>query len=78
MKISLILFSEIQNDVVKMELTDLSAFTREGFRNYHQDIKNITKVYCSKRFKVTNKELRSLKESYYINLAKEKLNVNFI
>jgi hypothetical protein len=61
-----------------MELQDLSTFTREGYRNYHQSIRNITKQYTSKRFKVTNKELKKLKDSYYIGLAKDKLSVNLL
>jgi DNA-binding NtrC family response regulator len=58
-----------------MEVHDLSNFIREGFRERHQDIKYIAEHYCSKKFKVTNKELKRLKDEYYINLAKDKLNV---
>ena len=42
---------------------------------FHKDVRNILKLYTNKTFKVTNKELRKLKEAYLIELAKDKLNV---
>ncbi len=56
-----------------MEIQDISLFIREGYVNYHQSIKNYIITYNSKAFKVTNKEMKELRDSYYINLAKEKL-----
>jgi hypothetical protein len=38
-------------------------------------VRRIISHYNAKKFKVTNKELKVLKESYYITLAKDKLNV---
>jgi len=48
---------------------------QEYFMGFHKDVRNILKLYTNKTFKVTNKELRKLKEAYLIELAKDKLNV---
>jgi hypothetical protein len=56
-----------------MEIEDVSLFIREEYINYHQNTTNYISTYCSNKFKVTNKEMKQLKDSYYITLAKEKL-----
>ncbi len=56
-----------------MEIEDVSLFIREDYINYHQNTKNYVDTYCTKQFKITNKEMKQLKDSYYITLAKEKL-----
>ncbi len=50
-------------------------FIREEYLNYHKDIKEYIKIYNSKKFRITNKEMKKLKDTYYINLAKDKIAV---
>jgi hypothetical protein len=73
MKTCLFILSEIQNKLVKMEIEDVSLFIREEYINYHQNTNIFINTYSSNKFKVTNKEMKQLKDSYYVTLAKEKL-----
>ena len=58
-----------------MTLEEISLFIREEYSNYHKNIKEYIKIYNSNIYKVTNKEMKNLKDTYYINLAKDKLAV---
>ncbi len=57
----------------------------EGVSNFLRNSSNCTKYHSNKfnvvilyeKFKVINKELRKLRENYYIDLARDKIAVNF-
>ncbi len=73
---------EISNVILKSDIESLGSFLREDFMDYHNNTLKIIKVYNSKKFVVKDKDLNEYRQSYYINIVEEKLNVilfrNFI
>jgi len=70
-KFSLILLYELKDIIIKMDLNSLSKYFRDYYRTLHNDPKKILNLY--EKFKVTNKELSELREQYFLDLAKKKL-----
>jgi hypothetical protein len=72
------LLCQLKDIFLKMDLEKLNGFVKkkDQFINRHHDnMTDFIKLYNSNIFKVKNSELRNLRDEYYINLAKEKLNV---
>lgn len=57
--------------ILKKDLNSLSEYFRDNSRNLHQNVKWIISKY--ENFKVTNKDLNEMREQYFIELAKKKL-----
>lgn len=75
-KICLIFIYELKEELVKRDLEGISVLIKEEIakkNRYHNNYNYSFSLYKNK-FKVRNKQLRILKEEYYINLAKDKLN----
>ena len=76
-KICLIFLYELKDELVKRDLEGISVLIKNDIgkeNKYHLDYNYSFKLYKDK-FKVRNKQLRILKEEYYIILAKKKLDV---
>lgn len=67
----MIFISELKEIILKTDLNSLSKFFRDNNRTLHQNWKWILSLYDN--FKVTNKQLNELREQYFIELAKKKL-----
>jgi hypothetical protein len=70
-KFSLIFISELKETILKTDLNSLSKFFRENNRTLHQNTKKMLSLYDN--FKITNTQLEELREQYFIELAKRKL-----
>ncbi len=68
---------DLRDELLNLDIEGLSKLLRDQdyFMQFHKDTKNILKLYSNKIFKVTNRELKKLKESYLIELAKGKIKV---
>ena len=74
-KICLIFIYELKDELVKRDLEGISVLIKEEIakkNKYHNNFNFSFGLYKNK-FKVRNKQLRILKEEYYIILAKKKL-----
>lgn len=72
-KFSLCILKDLYPQIIKMDLNAISVFFREKSRTLH---KNFQKLYkYSLEFKVTNKELKVLREDFFLNQVKKKLDV---
>ena len=74
-KVCLIFIYELKHELVKRDLEGISVLIKDEVakkHKYHQNYNYSFSLYKDK-FKVKNKQLRILKEEYYINLAKKKL-----
>ncbi len=59
--------------MINLDLEGVSDLLRGDHMQFHGGKLNIAILY--EKFKVSNKDLRKLREGYYIDLAKEKLTV---
>ena len=71
-KICLIMIYELKDQLLKCDLGGLSNLLKEDTLKYHNNYMNSFNLY-NKVFKVTNEQLNSLKNEYFIDLAKKKL-----
>ena len=70
-KVCLIIMNELKNELIKCDLESLTSLIKEN--NYKiNNFNNSINLYKNK-FKVTNKQLRQLKNEYYADLVKKKL-----
>jgi hypothetical protein len=56
-----------------MDIEQISKMLRDESCNYHKNLSKLFEIYLQKKFIVTNRELKRLRENYYIDLAKHKL-----
>jgi len=70
---------DLETELLQLDIEGVSQLFREqeNFIKFHSDINSLLNLYIDRKFVVKNKELRKLKESYYVELAKEKIKVNF-
>ena len=76
-KICLIFIYELKDELIKRDMEGISVLIKNDIGKedkYHINYNNSFKLYKDK-FKVKNKQLRILKEEYYIILAKKKLDI---
>ena len=76
-KVCLIFIYELKDELVKRDIEGISVLIKDEVakkHKYHQNYNYSFSLYKDK-FKVKNKQLRILKEEYYINLAKKKLDI---
>ena len=73
-KFALIFLQDLQSVLLNIDLESLSDFLRSDYLNYHKNNRLLYKHYLE--FKVTNKDLKIIRDKYYVDLAKEKLSVN--
>ena len=76
-KICLIFIYELKNELIKRDMEGISVLIKNDIGKedkYHINYNTSFKLYKDK-FKVKNKQLRILKEEYYIMLAKKKLDL---
>ena len=76
-KICLIFIYELKDELVKRDMEGISVLIKNDIGKedkYHVNYNYSFKLYKDK-FKVKNKQLRILKEEYYISLAKKKLDL---
>ena len=71
-KICLIMIYELKDQLLKCDLGGLSNLLKEDTLKYHNNYINSFNLY-NKVFKVTNEQLNNLKNEYFIDLAKKKL-----
>ena len=62
---------ELKEIILKTDLNSLSKFFRDNNRTLHKNWKHILSLYDN--FKVTNTQLQQIREQYFIDLAKKKL-----
>ena len=77
-KICLIFIYELKDELIKRDMEGISVLIKNDIGKedkYHLNYNYSYKLYKDK-FKVKNKQLRILKEEYYIDLAKKKLEQN--
>ena len=71
-KLCLILLYELKDQLLKCDLEKLSNLLKEDTLKYHNNYMNSFFLY-QKTFKVKNKNLKELRNEYFIDLAREKL-----
>ena len=74
-KVCLIFIYELKDELIKRDMEGISVLIKNDIgkeNKYHLNYNYSFKLYKDK-FKVRNKQLRILKEEYYIDLAKKKL-----
>jgi hypothetical protein len=71
-KICLILLYELREQLLKCDLEKLSNLLKEETLKYHNNYMNSFFLY-QKTFKVKNKDLKELRNEYFIDLARKKL-----
>ena len=71
-KLCLIMIYELKEQLLKCDLGGLSNLLKEDTLKYHNNYMNSFKLY-NQVFKVTNEQLNNLKNEYFIDLAKKKL-----
>ena len=71
-KICLFLIYELKEQLLKCDLEKLSNLLKEDTIKYHNNYMHSFYLY-QKNFKVTNKKLKELRNEYFIDLAKKKL-----
>jgi len=72
-KFSLGFLSNLQPQLLKIDITGITKLFKESIRNGNKDLNQIILNYH--RFVVKNKELDDLKEKYFIEMVKNKLSV---
>ena len=72
MKICLFLIYELKEQLLKCDLVKLSNLLKEDIIKYHKNYMHSFFLY-QKLFKVKNKKLKELRNEYFIDLAKQKL-----
>ena len=71
-KLCLIFLYELREQLLKCDLEKLSNLLKEETLNYHNNYMNSFFLY-QKTFKVKNKTLKELRNEYFIDLARKKL-----
>jgi hypothetical protein len=71
-KICLLLIYELKEQLLKCDLEKLSNLLKEDTFNFHNNYQRSFFLY-QKHFKVKNKKLKELRNEYFIDLAKKKL-----
>ena len=71
-KLCLIMIYELKDQLLKCDLGGLSNLLKEDTLKYHNNYMNSFYLY-NKIFKVTNEQLNNLKNEYFIDLARIKL-----
>ena len=71
-KLCLILIYELKDQLLKCDMEKLSNLLKEDTFNYHNNYMRSYFLY-QKKFKVSNKKLKELRNEYFIDLAKKKL-----
>ena len=71
-KVCLIIMFELKNELINCDLQSLTLLLKENKNKINNFNDNIIDLYKNK-FKVTNKQLRQLKNEYYTDLVKKKL-----
>ena len=71
-KLGLILLYELKEQLLKCDLEKLSNLLKEETLKYHNNYMNSFFLY-QKTFKVKNKKLKELRNEYFIDLARKKL-----
>jgi len=56
-----------------MGIEEISIMLRDESCSYHKNMSQLFELYSQKKFIVTNRELKRLRDNYYIDLAKNKL-----
>ncbi len=72
-KFSLVFLNELHPYLINMDLHDVSIFFREKSKQLHLDVRAVCKNYSS--HKITNKHLRELRENFFLDQVKKKLEV---
>ena len=72
-KICLILLNDLKDELLKCDLEKASLLVKENYMQYHKNLNKNYRLYISK-FKIKNRELEQLRDEYYIELAREKIN----
>jgi hypothetical protein len=75
-KLSMCFLKELYFDLIKMDLNEASKFFRINFRTLHR-ISKVSLVNYNK-FKITNKNLRELRETFFMEQVGRKVEVKFI
>ena len=71
-KLCLIMIYELKEKLLKCDLGGLSNLLKEDTLKYHNNYMNSFLLY-NKVFKITNEQLNNLKNEYFIDLARKKL-----
>ena len=71
-KLCLIFIYDLKDQLLKCDLATLSFLLKEDSIKYHNDYMKSFYLY-TKKFKITNEQLKQLRKEYFIDLAKKKL-----
>ena len=71
-KLCLIFIYDLKDQLLKCDLATLSFLLKEDSIKYHNDYMKSFYLY-TKKFKITNGQLKQLRNEYFIDLAKKKL-----
>ena len=71
-KLCLIFIYDLKDQLLKCDLATLSFLLKEDSIKYHNDYMRSFYLY-TKKFKITNGQLKQLRNEYFIDLAKKKL-----
>jgi hypothetical protein len=71
-KVCLIIIYELKNELIQCNLESLTSLLKKNEYKFNNDFNKSVDLYKNK-FKVTNKQLRQLKNEYYTDLVKKKL-----
>ena len=71
-KLCLIFIYDLKDQLLKCDLATLSFLLKEDSIKYHNDYMRSFYLY-TKKFKITNEQLKQLRNEYFIDLAKKKL-----
>ena len=73
LKVCLIIIYDLSHELIKCDLFGISELIKEKkYMDFHKNLKRSYELY-SRKFKIKNSELKYLRDEYYINLVKEKL-----
>ena len=73
-KLCLIFIYDLKDQLLKCDLASLSFLLKEDSIKYHNNYIRSFYLY-TKKFKVTNEQLKQLRSEYFIDLAKKKLEI---
>lgn len=73
-KFALALLDELKDHIMNMDLISITKFFRENNGKLHFNTDKL--LNKAQNFKITSKELDFLREEYFIEQIKKKLNVN--
>jgi hypothetical protein len=75
-KVSLLLLSDISHKLLKLDLDEICLFFRGEYKAYHMTPQKLLRLYNSDLYpEIKNKSLKTLRDNYYMEIVKEKLNV---